>query len=306
MPDREKIRSRLLRRAKHQRLKYIAILPSFITLINGLCGFAALGFASRTIPEQTTSDTLGFFAMSGYMIFIAMIADALDGRVARMSQTTSSFGGQLDSLCDVISFGVAPAFLMLKVLRYNLMQAQYNPVLTMFLERSIWLAAGAYVACTAIRLARFNVENEEDETSHMSFMGLPSPAAAGVIASLVVFYNMIPDFAEKHTWLYWLTEKFIVVPLPFITFGVALLMVSRIRYPHLVNQYMKGKKPIESLGWVLGFLLMLVLNHQLTLVLSFSLFALSGVVRLVYYKFFIKKPITEPAGETETDNSPTI
>ncbi len=303
MPDREHVRSRLLRRVKRQRLKYVAILPSFITLINGLCGFAALSFASRTVPEQTSSDTLGFFAMSGYMIFIAMIADALDGRVARMSQTTSSFGGQLDSLCDVISFGVAPAYLMLKVLRYNIVQAQLNPALTMFIERFVWLAAGAYVACTAIRLARFNVENEEDETSHMSFMGLPSPAAAGVIASLVVFYNMIPDFAEKHTWLYWLTEKVIVVPLPFITLGVALLMVSRIRYPHLVNQYMKGKKPIEHLGMVLGFLLMLVWNHQLTLLMGFSAFALSGVIRLIYCRFAKK---ATPKIAEETGNSPTI
>jgi CDP-diacylglycerol--serine O-phosphatidyltransferase len=303
MPEHEKVRSRLLRRVKRQRLKYVAILPSFITLINGLCGFAALGFASRTIPEQTSSDSLNFFAMSGYMIFIAMIADALDGRVARMSQTTSSFGGQLDSLCDMISFGAAPAFLMLKVLRYNIMQAQFSPVFTLFLERFVWLAAGAYVACTAIRLARFNVENEEDETSHMSFMGLPSPAAAGVIASIVVFYNMIPDFAEKHTWLYWGAEKSIVGLLPFVTLGAALLMVSRIRYPHLVNQYMKGKKPIEHLGWVLGILLMLVLYHQVTLLLGFSAFAVSGVVRLIYCRFAKK---ATPKIAEGTGNSPTI
>ena len=133
---------------RKQRLNYIAILPSLITLLNGICGFAAIVLAANNR-----------FALAGYVLLLAMIADMLDGRVARMSQSTSSFGGQLDSLCDIISFGVAPAFLMLKVLEYKLELVELN-----FLERFVWLAAAAYISCTAIRLARFNVENEEDES----------------------------------------------------------------------------------------------------------------------------------------------
>src|SRR5210317_35290 len=107
----------ILRRSRRHRLNYIAILPSLVTLINGLCGFAAIGFAGSTDPHSTH---LSNFALAGYFIFIGMIADMLDGRLARMSHTTSSFGGQLDSLCDIITFGVAPAFLVFKLLYLKL------------------------------------------------------------------------------------------------------------------------------------------------------------------------------------------
>ena len=115
----------LLRRVRKQRLKSITVLPSLVTILNGVCGFAAIVFASKGVTAGVNHFsyhklTLPYFAMAGYMILLAMIADMLDGRLARMSQSTSSFGGQLDSLCDIVSFGVAPAFLMLKVLEYKL------------------------------------------------------------------------------------------------------------------------------------------------------------------------------------------
>jgi CDP-diacylglycerol--serine O-phosphatidyltransferase len=114
-----------LRRMRRQRLKYITILPSLVTIINGACGFAAISFTSQALVSATGQFSyhrlvVPYFAMAGYMILLAMVADMLDGRLARMSQSTSSFGGQLDSLCDVVSFGVAPAFLMLKILEHKL------------------------------------------------------------------------------------------------------------------------------------------------------------------------------------------
>ncbi|MHC4596343.1 MAG: CDP-diacylglycerol--serine O-phosphatidyltransferase, partial [Planctomycetota bacterium] len=172
----------LLRRVRRQRLKSVTILPSLITILNGVFGFAAIIFAGE-----------GEFVKAGYMILLAMLADMLDGRLARISHNTSSFGGQLDSLCDIISFGVAPAFLILRILEPKLESVGFTG--ESFLHRFIWLAAVAYMSCAAIRLARFNVENEEDETAHMSFVGLPSPAAAGVIVSLVIFHQeALPEF----------------------------------------------------------------------------------------------------------------
>ena len=109
MPRVKKEKKGLLRRVRRQRLQNITILPSLVTIINGICGFAAIVFTSKNE-----------FNMACYVILLAMIADMLDGRLARMSKTTSSFGGQLDSLCDVVSFGAAPAFLMLKVLESEL------------------------------------------------------------------------------------------------------------------------------------------------------------------------------------------
>lgn len=272
----------LLRRVRRQRLKYVTVLPSLVTILNGACGFAAIVLAG------TTQDAL---PMAGYMILAAMIADMLDGRLARMSQSTSSFGGQLDSLCDVISFGVAPAFLMLKILEHKLTGfAQLNPVLASLLQRFVWLTAAAYISCAAIRLARFNVENEEDESAHMSFMGLPTPAAAGVIVSLIIFHQeTLPQLSAKNTQVYSICENAITYALPFLALGVAALMVSRIRYPHILNQYIKGKKPFAHLIRVLLFLALILWSRQAALVLIFCGFAASGFVKWLYYRVIRRK-----------------
>jgi CDP-diacylglycerol--serine O-phosphatidyltransferase len=205
------------------------------------------------------------------MILVAMLADMLDGRLARMSQHTSSFGGQLDSLCDVISFGVAPAFLMLKLVESKL---DLSTVLWGgLLHRFIWLAALAYISCAAIRLARFNVENEENEAAHMSFVGLPSPGAAGVVVSLVIFQQeQVP------------TLGLLVYLLPFVTLGMAILMVSRVRYPHLLNVYLTGKRPFGYLIRILFLLGLAMWDIQTALVLVFGFFAGGSFVKWLYYK----------------------
>jgi CDP-diacylglycerol--serine O-phosphatidyltransferase len=268
----------LFRRVRRQRLKYITILPSLITILNGVFGFTAIIFAGKgseassadsQIPFFTFGSTT-YFAMSGYMILVAMVADMLDGRLARKVQGTSSFGGQLDSLCDIISFGVAPAYLMLNVLENGF--ASIGLADESFLQRFIWLSAAAYISCAAIRLARFNVENEEDESAHMSFMGLPTPAAAGVIVSLVIFHQeTLPTFA-------------IICALPFFALGISILMVSRVRYPHILNQYLKGRKPFTHLIRVLLLLLALWFFIQTALVLIFCGFAANSFVRWLYFR----------------------
>jgi len=270
----------LLRRVRRQRVKYIAILPSLVTIINGVCGFTAIILASRGAelgagPGSGRTSTHFFmfgaancFAMSGYMILVAMVADMIDGRLARKVKSTSSFGGQLDSLCDVISFGVAPAFLMVKVLE------SVGAANETFLQRSIWLAAVAYMSCAIIRLARFNVENEEDESAHMSFMGLPTPAAAGVVVSLVILHQEeLP------------TVNAIVYALPFLALGMAALMVSRVRYPHVVNQYLRGKKPFAHLIRALLLLaLVFWLKIQAAMAIIFCGFAASSFIRWFYIR----------------------
>jgi len=273
----ESAKKSLLRRVRRQRLKYIAILPSLITILNGVCGFAAIVFAGK--GAKLGLGQFSYFAMSGYMILLAMIADMLDGRLARRVKSTSSFGGQLDSLCDIISFGVAPAFLMLKVLEYKLAGfAGLNPATETFLERFIWLAAAGYISCAAIRLARFNVENEEDESAHMSFVGLPTPAAAGVIVSLIILnQETLPGL------------NVIIYALPFSALGVAVLMVSRIRYPHILNQYLKGRKPFAYLIRVLLLLAFVIWNIPVALVLIFCGFAASSFAKWIYYKVIRNK-----------------
>ncbi len=287
----EAAKESLLRRVRRQRLKSITVLPSLITILNGVCGFAAIVFASKGVAAGVEHFSyhklaLPYFAMAGYMILLAMIADMLDGRLARMSQSTSSFGGQLDSLCDIVSFGVAPAFLMLKVLEYKLAGlAEANSAFVSFVGRFVWLAAAAYISCAAIRLARFNVENEEDESAHMSFIGLPTPAAAGVIVSLVIFHQeTLPELSARSTQAYVICENAIIYALPFLLLAVSVLMVSRIRYPHVLNQYLKGKKPFAHLIRALVFLGLIIWSRQAALVLIFCGFAASGFFRWFYYK----------------------
>jgi len=286
LPETSRGKKGLLRRVRRQRLKSITILPSLITILNGVCGFAAIVFAGKGVKFGV--GLFSYFAMSGYMILLAMIADMLDGRLARMHQSTSSFGGQLDSLCDIISFGVAPAFLMLKVLEYRLTGlAGLNPVAETFLERFIWVAAAGYISCAAIRLARFNVENEEDESAHMSFIGLPTPAAAGVIVSLIILHQeTLPSL------------NIIIYILPFLALVVSVLMVSRIRYPHILNQYLKGRKPFEYLIRVLLLLAFVIWNIPAALVLIFCGFAASSFVKWFYYKVIRNKRSLIPAANS--------
>ena len=257
---------------RKQRVRYIALLPSLITVLNGVFGFTAIALASKDVTPD--AGRWSCFAEAGCMVLLAMFADMLDGRLARMSQSTSSFGGQLDSLCDMVSFGVAPAFIMLKLVEYKL--ELRTVVYEGFLHRFIWLAALVYIACAAIRLARFNVENE---AAHMSFVGLPSPGAAGVIVSLVIFQQ--DEFPALDLLVY---------ALPFITLGMALLMVSQIRYPHVLNVYLAGKRPFGHLIWILFLLGLAVWHLEIVLMLTFCSFAGRSLVKWLYDTVIVRRP----------------
>ena len=307
--------ARRLRRTgrKKKRLKYIAVLPSFITLMNGVCGFFAIIIASqsqfiRLNLSFIRNSSFSPFATAGMMIFLAMVADMLDGRVARLTRTTSSFGGQLDSLSDAVSFGIAPAFLMIKLIEYQLgsFRAESRQF-SLFMGRIIFISAILYAMCALVRLARFNVENEEDESAHMSFSGLPSPAAAGVVASLVVLQQRIihrlPAEAETafHNYAF-LT----VIVLPAITLFAGILMVTRIRYPHVANQIFRRKKTLPVFLAIFAAALFILWNIQLALSIGFCGFALYGVARWVIVKTFRKKhPKAEPLPGAESRDSPS-
>ncbi len=295
-------RRSLLRNVRKQRLNYITILPSLITMLNGLCGFTAIVLAGLN-SKYVLGGQFTTFAAAGYMVLIAMIADMLDGRVARMSQNTSSFGGQLDSLCDMLSFGAAPAFLVLKILEHNLLGAGLSQESAALLQKFFWLAAAAYVSCTAIRLARFNVENEEDESAHTSFIGLPSPAAAGMLVSLVIFHQeTIPGILEKSSSVYAVLQNTIVFILPFVLLGTGILMVSRIRYTHVLNRYFKGKKPFAYLLTSLLVLGLVICVRQPTLVVGSCAFVASGFVRWLYMRIMPGKVSLEKAAEEKDDS----
>jgi len=276
-----------------RRLRKVPVLPALFTLLNGVCGFASIHFAARGMNEQWfEKPQLTFFAASAYMIFLGMIADALDGRLARMSRTTSSFGGQLDSLSDMVNFGVAPAFLMLRLVESGLKNivGSVNPAFGSISGKLLWLIAAMYVCCAALRLARFNVENEPDEASHLAFEGLPTPAAAGIIAALVLLHSdlgvelqrgMAPNLAKTGSLI-------ILYMLPLATIAGSLLMVSRIRYVHLVNYYIRGRRPFGHIVLLVGILLLLIWQLQLTLAAVGLAYGASGLSLGLWRKYFRK------------------
>ena len=179
---------------------------------------------------------------------------------------------------------------MIALLEYELGPDTLHNVLLNFIERFIWLAAAAYISCAAIRLARFNVENEEDESVHMSFIGLPTPAAAGVIVSLIIFQQQkLIGASEQTSQYYTILGRTIICALPFLLIGVSILMVSRIRYPHIVNQYIKGKKPFAHFIRVLFVIGLIIWSIQTALALIFCIFAASGFLKWFYYKVIRSK-----------------
>jgi CDP-diacylglycerol--serine O-phosphatidyltransferase len=241
----------------------IGVLPSLVTLGNLICGFAAIGLATvaqiHTEKMITILKGVDPFAISGALIFGAMIFDALDGKIARMANQTSEFGAQLDSLCDMVSFGVAPAYLVfLEAVGKDLFRH----------SRYAWVCALLYVICAALRLARFNVETEPDEESHRYFSGLPTPAAAGVIAGLAVVDANLPCSGQ------WAAKA-----MPFTAVILGGLMVSQIRYAHLVNALFRHKKPFTYLV-LLVFLLLVVFAFakytEAILLAAFAGYMLSG------------------------------
>ena len=273
---------------KHRPIKFIAVLPSAITLLNGFFGISAILIASiepglRYHFPLISRINLSYLTLSAWMILLSMVADALDGSVARASGFSSDFGAQLDSLCDVVSFGVAPALLSYKLFASELADLYRDEFrFSNFFGRWVLFCALFYALCALVRLARFNVETDSDETSHMSFAGLPSPAAAGLIVGLVLFHEQFvsspiirlsfPGSA--------LPEVFRSVSLwciPFALLLTGLLMVSRIAYPHIVNHLLHRKKPFTVLVLMLFIGLFAIWNIHISLLLGFLLFCLYGV-----------------------------
>ena len=282
----------------------VPVLASLVTLINAICGFASIHFVARGIntPDELLlhKPQLTFFAAAGYLLFLAMIADALDGQVARLSRTTSNFGEQLDSLADMISFGVAPAILMLGVVESSLREVVgvANPAFATTTGKLLWLLAAAYVCCAALRLARFNVETQADISYHVNFRGLPSPAAAGVVAALVVLcVDWLPELHREMPRAGVIVGiKVILYLLPFVTLGVALLMVSRIPYSHLVNRYVRGRRPFGHVVRLVLVLLVLYWNPQLAVTIGFTTYAASGFLIWGWRKYVKKSHHAEAVG----------
>lgn len=275
---REHRRRRIRRHGRRAYIRSVYFLPSLATLGNAVCGFGAMYVAGLDPNHLGTSDplTIAFakyrFLAAAYLIFLAMVFDGLDGRLARFARHTTDFGGQLDSLADMISFGAAPAFLALQLFRSTI------PDIPFAVSRLIWAIGAIYMSCAAIRLARFNVSNEHGEQHHFSFLGLPSPGAAGTVASLVILQQYVASLrmdqlATVCTWL-----------LPAVVLVTGLLMISSIRYPHIVNRYLRGRQSLGRLVTGLALGLLVIVAHRYALAIATLLYALWGPLGVAYQR----------------------
>jgi CDP-diacylglycerol--serine O-phosphatidyltransferase len=211
-----------------------------------------------------------------------MLFDMLDGSVARLMRQTSELGAQLDSLCDAISFGVAPAFLMLQFVTNEL--DRYGGI--DYPGRLLWTIGMLYAMCAIMRLARFNVETDEDDT-HGEFSGLPSPAAAGVVAAfpfaMPTLVELIapPNNAVVQRMAEWIIPA-VRAALPIITAIVAGLMVSRIRYPHFFTQLLSGTRTKRHVIQLVFLLAVVFWMHELAVPLIFCYFAFVPPVKALW------------------------
>jgi CDP-diacylglycerol--serine O-phosphatidyltransferase len=233
--------------------KGVYILPNFLTSLSLLCGFYSV-----------VSTMKGDFLIAAWAIIIAAIFDGLDGRIARITHTTTKFGVEYDSLSDLISFGVAPA-----VLAYGLVLNQYG--------RWGWLAAFLYVACGAIRLARFNTLLNTIKSD--LFQGLPIPAAAGMVVSNVIFcfhFNIVD-------------KKLLSIFLLLTIYMMAILMVSTIKYKSFKSLDLGRRKPFSSVIAAIFLICVVASEPQIVLFTLAFLYVFSGPAGYVIYLLKKKK-----------------
>lgn len=224
--------------------KGIYVLPNLFTTGSLFAGFYSI---VASIEER--------FVTSAVAILVSLILDGLDGRIARLTNTTSKFGAEYDSLADLVAFGVAPALLV-----YIWAMAFYDKG---------WMAGFLFVACGALRLARYNIQIGIIDSK--VFNGLPIPAAAAVIATTVIFFNHVGVDGTFHN--------------PYITFlviALSLLMVSNIKYYSGKDMKRSVRMPFMTFLIVLGILLIIIFEPRVTIFVIMVCYAISGPVWLVF------------------------
>jgi len=250
-------------------VKRFPILPTLITLGNLLFGFLAIAAAikAQMVPAQFGEH----MRFAGWMIFVAMLFDAVDGKIARLYKETSEFGAELDSLCDMVSFGVAPG-LMIKAL------AEHQD----YLERAAWATSVFFVMCVALRLARFNVETEESEEAHQDFSGLPSPAAAGFVAAMTILFFKLrgdppPELAGLAKALEPVMDRLLLL-MPVAGAVLGILMVSHLPYTHIISRLTRSREPLPYLVTLGAIIIVVMITRPFSLPVLLGAYVASGLV----------------------------
>ncbi|MDR3330818.1 MAG: CDP-diacylglycerol--serine O-phosphatidyltransferase [Endomicrobium sp.] len=243
---------------KEKLKKGIYVIPSIFTCGNMSCGYLSV-----------IASIDGDFTKSAWLLMLAMAFDIMDGRIARLTKATSEFGVQLDSLSDLISFGVAPSVMM------------YQLVLNSMGKIGISIAV-LFVLCSALRLAKFNVK-AQDGIVRVSFSGLPTPASAGLLISFVLSYELFSAGTAES-----LTFKTIPIlmdhmpvffkMMPVVMVILSLLMVSNIPYASFKKMKLSKPKAFRLLVLIVLLVFLIIAFPQNTIFILYSLYILSGIL----------------------------
>lgn len=272
-------------------LRTVAVLPTLITLGNLFCGFLAVSKIADALAAEVETGILDVQKMltAGYLIFLAMVFDAFDGFVARLTRSSSDFGGQLDSLCDAVSFGLAPAFYAKVMMEHAASEGirEIHPKLALLLT-------APFVLCAILRLARFNVQLEHEDEAHDAFQGLPTPAAAGLIAAICLLYL---DVGVARLLPF--DRRFLVYALLPIAPLLAFLMVSKVHYVHFVSKVTRGRRSLQHLVGILSLVVVFAFYPELFLAVGLAVYVLSGPVIAVVERASGRRLIDRPPEDFE-------
>ena len=244
------------------RLK-IYFLPNLLTAANLFCGFVAL---TKIVEADISTGEYGQIKLALAFILLACIFDLFDGRVARMGGVESPFGREFDSLADLISFGVAPAFLVHRVVLKDVFQGH---------PEFGWFIASVYLLCGAFCLARFNCLSAMREKESKDFLGFPIPSAAGLVASLTLFMMWWDEknFATGY-WRYFL---------PALLLFLSWMMVSNVRYPSFKTLDLRATRTFTKTLVAILFLGSILIFREKILVFVlpafFTTYLLYGFIR---------------------------
>jgi CDP-diacylglycerol--serine O-phosphatidyltransferase len=251
-----------------------SLLANLLTVGNGICGFASVVLLMKVeLGESGGFANPKNISAAAFLVLLGMLFDVFDGRIARMSKGTTELGAQLDSFCDLVTFGLAPAVM---IVRLNM---GLTPSWQSGWQNVVWFFSLAYFLGALLRLARFNVEHSPDENAHLAFKGLPTPAAAGCIASLVIFQRYVEKFeADELKFLAHLFGEeaikecvwYITPALPFLGLVLGFTMVSvRLKYEHVGSMLFARVQSFDFFVYLVFGAVLLAVVPELVLPVAF-------------------------------------
>ncbi|UDQ97012.1 CDP-alcohol phosphatidyltransferase family protein [Lentisphaerota bacterium WC36G] len=253
----------------NELLKFV---PNTLTLCNSLCGFTAILWCLGVYGKSSENNSFNYLAIAAVIILLAMIFDALDGFAARLFNATSMHGMQMDSLADMVTFGVAPSVLV-AILAHRLNEINHLQELPVLF---IWFGCAMYLGCAALRLATYNVHALQEKKSSDTFYGLPSPGAASAVCIAVIF--LVHDYSDN---LVELANK-LTYTMPFYAGVLGLLMTSKIKYIHVGKYLANLKRNKVQMILVFVILALIIYKPVITLLIVINLYICSGPVMVLF------------------------